>query len=110
LDAAAVGEAVARTEPGAIVHPMTALADMSSRRNFDKTFATTNALRTEGVDHLLAATRVTVQRIIAQSFTGWTNPRTGIGLPTEADPNPLMKQRRALPHATAPIPRCGPAH
>jgi 2-alkyl-3-oxoalkanoate reductase len=59
LDAAAVGEAVARTEPGAIVHPMTALADMSSRRNFDKTFATTNALRTEGVDHLLAATRVT---------------------------------------------------
>ncbi len=100
LDAAAFGEAVARSEPDAIVHQMTALADMSSLRNFDKTFATTNALRTRGLDHLLAAARAAgVRRIVAQSFTGWTNPRSGSGLATEADgfdPSLPTKQRETL--------------
>jgi nucleoside-diphosphate-sugar epimerase len=100
LDAAAVSEAVARTQPDAIVHQMTALVGMSSIRNFDQTFATTNALRTEGLDHLLAAARATgVQRIVAQSFTGWTNPHNGTGPATETDgfdPDLPKKQRQTL--------------
>jgi nucleoside-diphosphate-sugar epimerase len=100
LDAAAVGEAVARAEPGAIVHQMTALADMSNLRNFDRTFAHTNTLRTTGLDHLLAAARATgVKRIVAQSYTGWTNPRTGTGLAAEADgldPNPPRAQHETI--------------
>src|SRR4051794_39511168 len=55
LDAAAVGEAVARAEPEAIVHQMTALAGKPNLRNFDKWFAMTNRLRTAGTEHLLAA-------------------------------------------------------
>jgi nucleoside-diphosphate-sugar epimerase len=100
LDASAVSEAVARTQPDAIVHQMTALGGMSNVRSFDKTFVTTNALRTEGLDHLLAAARATgVQRIVAQSFTGWTNPHDGAGPATEAegfDPDLPKVQRQTL--------------
>src|SRR5690348_12688866 len=55
LDAAAVGEAVAAAEPDAIIHQMTALAGSLDLRRFDRTFATTNQLRTVGTDNLLAA-------------------------------------------------------
>src|SRR5262245_35024307 len=55
LDAVAVGEAVARAHPDAIVHQMTALAGNPDLRNFDKWFAMTNRLRTTGTEHLLAA-------------------------------------------------------
>src|SRR5439155_25193478 len=55
LDALAVGEAVARAEPEAIVHQMTALTGMSNLRRFDREFAVTNELRTKGTDNLLAA-------------------------------------------------------
>jgi 2-alkyl-3-oxoalkanoate reductase len=100
LDAAAVGEAVARTRPDAIVHQMTALAGMSSLRRFDTVFATTNVLRTKGLDHLLAAARATgVSRVVAQSYTGWPNPRTGGPVKSEADgfdPNPPTHQRESL--------------
>src|SRR5580693_3761302 len=54
LDATAVGEAVAKAEPEVIVHEMTAIPPAINLRNFDKAFAATNALRTTGVDHLLA--------------------------------------------------------
>jgi len=39
LDAMAVGEAVARAEPEAVVHQMTSLAGGSSLRHFDRVFA-----------------------------------------------------------------------
>ena len=55
LDAAAVGETVAKAEPDVIVHEMTAIPPTLNMRNFDKAFAATNALRTVGVDNLLAA-------------------------------------------------------
>ena len=46
-----------------------ALADVSDLRNFDRTFAQTNRLRTEGTDALLAAAREAgVSRFVAQSF------------------------------------------
>jgi nucleoside-diphosphate-sugar epimerase len=100
LDAAAVGQAVARARPEAIVHEMTALAGASDLRRFDRAFATTNRLRTEGTANLLAAARATgVRRFVAQSYTGWNNARTGGSVTTEDDPfdaDPLPEQSETL--------------
>jgi 2-alkyl-3-oxoalkanoate reductase len=100
LDATAVGEAVAAAEPDAIIHQMTALTGSSDLRRFDRTFATTNELRTVGTDNLLAGARAAgVRRFVAQSFTGWPNERTGGPVKTEADPldpNPPKYQRRSM--------------
>ena len=100
LDAAGIGEAVARAEPDAIVHQMTALAGKPDLRRFDKWFAATNALRTRGTENLLAAAQATgVERVVVQSFVGWNNARTGGPVKTEADPfdpEPLKWQRESL--------------
>jgi len=100
LDAASVGEAVARAEPDVIVHQMTALAGAGNLRRFDQELATTNALRREGTDHLLAAAIAAgVRRFVAQSYTGWTNIRTGGAVKTEEDPldpHPPAAQVRTL--------------
>jgi 2-alkyl-3-oxoalkanoate reductase len=50
LDAAAVREAVISAKPDVIVHEMTALSGVSDLRRFDRVFALTNRLRTEGLD------------------------------------------------------------
>jgi nucleoside-diphosphate-sugar epimerase len=87
LDARAVREAVAHAEPDAIVYQATALADMRFGRNFDRTFAQTNRLRTEGTDNLLAAAHETrVPRFVAQSFASMRNAREGGMVKTEDDP------------------------
>jgi nucleoside-diphosphate-sugar epimerase len=87
LDRDAVIAAVAAARPDAIVHQMTALADMSDIRHFDRAFAVTNRLRTEGTDNLLAAARAAgVKRIVAQSFAGWPYARSGGPVKTEDDP------------------------
>ena len=100
LDAAAVGEAVAAAEPDVIIHQMTALSGSSDLRRFDRTFATTNELRTIGTDNLLAAARAAgVRRFVAQSFTGWPNERTGGPVKTEddpLDPHPPKHQRQSM--------------
>jgi 2-alkyl-3-oxoalkanoate reductase len=67
------------------VHEMTALADMRSLRNLDKVFVTTNQLRTQGTDNLLAAAaQAGTRRFIAQSNTNAT-ARTGGPVKTEDD-------------------------
>jgi nucleoside-diphosphate-sugar epimerase len=100
LDAAAVGRAVAQAEPEVIVHEMTAIPAPINLRKFDRTFAATNALRTAGIDHLLAAARAQgVRRIIAQSYAGWPNTRSGGPVKTETDPldaDPPASQRASL--------------
>jgi nucleoside-diphosphate-sugar epimerase len=100
LDAVAVGEAVARAEPGAIVHQMTALAGPANLKHFDTMFATTNELRTKGTDHLLAAATASgVERVIVQSYTGWPNIREGGAIKTEddpLDPHPPAEQTQSL--------------
>ena len=100
LDAMAVGEAVARAEPEAVVHQMTSLAGGSDLRHFDRMFAVTNQLRTQGTDHLLAAAAAAgVRRFIAQSYTGWPNIREGGPVKTEddpLDPHPPAAQRQSL--------------
>ena len=74
LDSAAVGESVATAEPDAVVHQMSSLAGKLDPKHFDRSFAVTNRLRTEGLDNLVAAAQATgVQHIVAQSYTGWPN-------------------------------------
>jgi nucleoside-diphosphate-sugar epimerase len=87
LDAAQVGEAVARAEPEAVVHQMTALTGSGNLRRFDREFARTNALRREGTDNLIAAAVAAgARRLVAQSYTGWPNSRAGGAVKTEDDP------------------------
>ena len=79
---------------------MTDLGAVTDLRHFDRAFATTNRLRTEGTDFLLAAAREAgVKRFIAQSFCGWTYGRGGEAIKTEADaldPDPPEELRRTL--------------
>jgi 2-alkyl-3-oxoalkanoate reductase len=87
LDGAAVRRTVLEAEPDAIVHQATALADATFSRNFDRTFAQTNRLRTEGTDALLAAAREAgVDRFVAQSFASYRTAREGRWVKTEDDP------------------------
>src|SRR5262245_23659561 len=87
LDVRAVRTAVLDSKPDAIVHQATALADSRFGRSLDKTFATTNRLRTEGTDALLAAAREAgVRRFVAQSFAPYICARRGGPIKTEADP------------------------
>jgi nucleoside-diphosphate-sugar epimerase len=86
LDPAQVAEAVADAEPEVIVHQLTAIAALDPR-HFDRDFALTNRLRTEGTDNLVAAGRaVGVRRFIAQSYTSWPYARTGGAVKSEEDP------------------------
>jgi len=97
LDASAVGEAVARARPDAIVHQMTALAGRPDMRHFDRWFAQTNRLRTEGTRHLLAAAEATgVKLFVAQSYAGWPSGHDPAVMTTETvplDDHPAPSQR-----------------
>jgi nucleoside-diphosphate-sugar epimerase len=91
LDAVSVGEAVAAARPDAIVHQMTAIsvahAGKPNFKHFDRWFATTSRLRTEGTDHLLAAAEASgVSNFVAQSYASWNGIRQGGWVKTEADP------------------------
>src|SRR5438045_3892411 len=87
LDARAVREAVLETEPDAIVHQATALANVRDFKRFDRSFAQTNRLRTEGTDALLAAGREAgVRRFVAQSYASARYARVGGPVKTEDDP------------------------
>ena len=55
LDPDQVAEAVGRAKPDVIVHQLTAIGELLDMRHFDRDFALTNRLRTEGTDHLLSA-------------------------------------------------------
>jgi len=87
LDRGAVRRAVLEASPDAIVHQVTALADATFARNFDRTFAQTNRLRTEGTDALLAAAReADVSRFVAQSFASMRYARDGQPVKSEDEP------------------------
>ncbi|QIP83602.1 NAD(P)-dependent oxidoreductase [Streptomyces sp. Tu 2975] len=102
LDAAAVGEAVAGARPDAIVHQMTAIstahAGKPDMKHMDRWFATTNRLRTEGTDHLLAAAeKAGVSNVVAQSYASWNGIREGGWVKTEEDPLDPMTGTTARP-------------
>ena len=100
LDARAVCQAVLAAEPDAIAHQATALADVQFTRRFDRVFAPTNQLRTEGTDALLAAAREAgVRRIVAQSYASMRHERVGGMVKTEDDPldaNPVASMRESI--------------
>jgi nucleoside-diphosphate-sugar epimerase len=88
LDPDRVAEAVGRARPDVIVHQLTAAPAKLDLRHFDRDFALTNRLRTEGTDHLLSAGQaVGVQRFVAQGVGGYAAyARTGGPVKSEDDP------------------------
>jgi nucleoside-diphosphate-sugar epimerase len=100
LDPDAVAEAVASAEPEVIVHQLTALSGEFDMRHIDRFFESTNRLRTEGTDHLLAAARaIGARRFVAQSYAGWPAARTGgpvKGEDAPYDPDPPEQLRGML--------------
>jgi nucleoside-diphosphate-sugar epimerase len=87
LDTRAVRAALADAKPDAIVHQATALAGISDFKHFDRSFAETNRLRTEGTDLLLAAAQdAGVARFVAQSYASHRYAREGGPVKTEDDP------------------------
>jgi 2-alkyl-3-oxoalkanoate reductase len=100
LDREAVRAAVLAAQPDAIVHEATALTGLSDFKHFDRSFAQTNRLRTEGTDTLLVAAREAgVGRFVAQSFAGWPYAREGGSVKTEEDrldPTPVSAMHETL--------------
>jgi nucleoside-diphosphate-sugar epimerase len=100
LDRDAVMGAVLGAAPDVIVHQLTALTGATDMKHFDRVFATTNRLRTEGLQNLLDAGRAAgTRRIVAQSFTGWPFAREGGPIKAEdapLDPDPPKAQRASL--------------
>jgi len=86
LDPGQVAEAVARAKPDVFVHQLTAIGSVDPR-HFDRAFAPTNRLRTEGTDHLLSVGHATgVRRFVAQSNGAFAYARTGGAVKGEEDP------------------------
>lgn len=100
LDPDQVAEAVARARPEVIVHQLTAIGALDMR-HFDRDFALTNRLRTEGTDYLLSAGQnVGVRRFVAQAVAGYgAYVRTGGPVKSEEDPlarTPAREMRETL--------------
>jgi nucleoside-diphosphate-sugar epimerase len=86
LDPDQVAQAVGRARPDVIVHQLTAIGALDMR-HFDRDFAPTNRLRTEGTDHLLSAGKaVGVRRFVAQSNGAFPYARTGGAVKGEEEP------------------------
>jgi nucleoside-diphosphate-sugar epimerase len=114
LDAASVGEALAAARPDAIVHQMTGLsvahAGKPNLRRADRFFATTNRLRSEGADHLLAAAEATgVSHVVAQGHASMNGIRKGGWVKTEEDPLEVIEGTRAINHLEDVIVKAGGA-
>jgi nucleoside-diphosphate-sugar epimerase len=100
LDPVSVGEAVAAAQPDVIVHQMTGLslthAGKLDLKHPDRYFATTNGLRMQGTDHLLAAAEATgVPHFVAQSNATGNGAHDDGWLEPEQDP----LDPRAMPAA-----------
>jgi nucleoside-diphosphate-sugar epimerase len=82
-----------------IVHQLTAIPAAINMRRFEREFALTNRLRTEGTDHLLSAGRaVGVKRFVAQSNAA-VYARTGGPIKREDDrfdDDPAREMREGL--------------
>ncbi|TNC42442.1 NAD-dependent epimerase/dehydratase family protein [Mumia zhuanghuii] len=116
LDAASVDDAVAGAHADAVVHQMTAIAGKPDIKHMDMWFATTNRLRTEGTDHLLAAVvRHAVPYVVAQSYGNWNGIREGGWVKTEEDPldmfegTPANVGMRAIRHVEGSVVAAGGA-
>jgi nucleoside-diphosphate-sugar epimerase len=103
-----VADVVATARPDVIVHELTAISALNMR-HFDRSFAPTNRLRTEGTDHLLSAGRaVGVKRFVAQSYAGWPQGRIGPAVKSEepldpAQPREMRESWEAIRHLEAAV-------
>ena len=100
LDPDQVAAAVGGARPEVIVHQLTAIGALDMR-HFDRDFALTNRLRTEGTGHLLSAGQgVGVRRFVAQGIAGYgAYVRTGGPVKSEEDPldpTPTREMRETL--------------
>jgi nucleoside-diphosphate-sugar epimerase len=114
LDAASVGQAVAAARPDAIVNQMTALSEAHSGkpnpRKPARFFAATNRLRSEGIDHLLAAAQAAgVSHVLAQSHASMNGSRKGGWVKTEEDPLEVFEGTKAINHLEDVVVRAGGA-
>jgi nucleoside-diphosphate-sugar epimerase len=117
LDRATDSAAVSDAKPDVVINELTALSGPASLRRFDQYFAQTNRLRTQGTDNLIeAALAAGVRRLVAQSYTGWPNERSGGPVKTEQDPldpQPTAASRRslaAIEHLEAAVTRTAGLH
>jgi 2-alkyl-3-oxoalkanoate reductase len=105
LDRNGLIAAIADAKPDAVVHEMTSLTTMTDFRKIDAAFATTDRLRIEGTDNLLAGARAAgVERIVVQSFAGYLlSDRRERALPEEAPiaeaPKKMRRLQAAMRHA-----------
>ena len=94
-----VAEAVGRAQPGVIAHQHTAIPPSLDMRHFDRDFALTSRLRTEGTDYLLTAGQAMgVRRFVAQSYFP-VYARIGAAVKGEEDPldaAPAREMREVL--------------
>ena len=114
LDAASVGEAVAAARPAAIVHQMTGLsvvhAGKLNPRKPERFAAATNRLRSEGIDHLLAAAEATgVSHVVAQGHASMNGIREGGWVKTEEDPLEVIEGTKAIGHLEDVVVKAGGA-
>jgi len=114
LDAASVGETVAAARPDVIVNQMTALSEAHAGkpdlRKADRFFAATNRLRSEGIDHLLAAAEATgVSHVVTQGHASMNGSRKGGWVKTEEDPLEVMEGTKAINHLEEAVVRAGGA-
>ncbi|MGO9954647.1 MAG: NAD-dependent epimerase/dehydratase family protein [Solirubrobacteraceae bacterium] len=94
LDPDQLAAAVARANPDVIVHQLTAIPARLDMRHFDRDFALTSRLRTQGTDHLLSAGHaIGVRRFVAQSNGAFPYARTGGPAKSEEDPLDLSPAR-----------------
>ena len=102
LDPDQVAEAVAGARPEVIVHQLTSIGALDTR-HFDRDFALTNRLRTDGTDHLLSAGQaVGVRRFVAQGIASYfAYEPTGDSLKSEHDPIATAAPRESRESAAA---------
>ncbi|MCU1298311.1 MAG: dehydrogenase [Acidobacteriaceae bacterium] len=100
LDAHAIQDCVSGVKPQVVIPQLTAIPAKLDLRHFDREFAMTNRLRTEGTANLMAAAvNVGCEVFAAQSFAGWPYARTGRVFKTEddeLDPNPPIRLKTTL--------------
>jgi nucleoside-diphosphate-sugar epimerase len=100
LDPDQVADAVGRAKPDVIVNQLTSIGPLDMR-HFDRDFALTNRLRTDGTDYLLSAGQaVGLRRFVAQGIAGYgAYARTGGPVKSEEDPldpTPVPEMRHTL--------------
>lgn len=118
LNAKSVADAVTEAQPDAIVHEMTAISmahtGKPNMKHFDGWFTTTNRLRIDGTDHLVAAAEANgITNIITQSYGSWNGIRRGGWVKTEEDPldpeTPGHATAGAIRHAEDAVTQAGGA-